>query len=326
MTLRRGFTLIELLVVIAIIAVLVALLLPAVQQARESARRTQCRNNLKQLGLAVHNYESTNGRFPPAGIGYGWCNVSASYPGTPRIHNLNGLTLLLSFLDKEPLANQFNYNIAVQGLNTGCCCSLVGNTAGTLAGNPAVHSTILNQPQSAFLCPSDAGVVDQGVGTCYGTTTGSGGAKTNYDFITARADFSCNNWSVSAANVRRMFGENSSTKASAVTDGLSNTLMIGETTLNVYNGRTASWGYRGWVMTGVDVETTGINRWYYAVGVPVIPERLGSWGQAGSSHVGGAHFTMGDGTVRFLSENMNLTLLTNLAKMADNSVVSLGDD
>ncbi len=324
--LPRGFTLIELLVVIAIIAVLVALLLPAVQQARESARRTQCRNNMKQLGLSILNYESANTRFPPAGIGYGWCNVSASNPGTPRIHNLNGLTLLLSYMDKEALANQFDYNVAMQGLNTGCCCSLVGNTAGALAGNPANHSNILNQQQPQFICPSDAGAPDQGVGTCYGTTTGTGGAKTNYDFITSRGDFSCNNWSVQASDQKRMFGENSGSRPASVVDGLSNTLMVGETTLNVYNGRTSSWGYRGWVMTGVDVETTGINRWYYAVGVPVIPERLGSWGQAGSSHTAGAHFTMGDGSVRFLSENMNLTLLTNLAKMADLSGTTIGDE
>lgn len=322
---RRGFTLIELLVVIAIIAVLVALLLPAVQQARESARRAQCRNNLKQLGLAVANYESANGRYPPAGIGYGWCNITASNPGTPRIHNLNGLTLLLSFMDKDPLATQFDYSVAVQGLTTGCCCSLTGNTSGTLAGNPAVHSTILNQQQSAFLCPSDAGNPDQGAGTCYGTTSGTGGAKTNYDFITSRSDFNCNNWSVTSQSVRRMFGENSSTKAASVTDGLSNTLMLGETTLNVYNGRTASWGYRGWVMTGVDVESTGINKWFFSASVPVIPERLGSWGQAGSAHVGGAHFTLGDGSVRFISENVNLTLLTNLAKMADGNADSLED-
>jgi len=96
--------------------------------------------------------------------------------------------------------------------------------------------------------------------------------------------------------------------------------MIGETTLNVYNGRTASWGYRGWVMTGVDVETNGINDWSYP-GQPSIPTRLGSWGRAGSTHVSGAHFTMGDGSVKFINENTNLTLLTGLAKIADGAGV-----
>lgn len=320
-----GFTLIELLVVIAIIAVLVALLLPAVQQAREAARRSQCRNNLKQLGLAVFNYEETSRVFPPAGIGYGWCNIGASNPATPRIHNLNGLALMLPMIDQQGLYDRFDFSQAVQGLNTGCCCGLTGAVGSTLAGNPAIHSDVLNTALPAFLCPSDPGNPYQGVGTCYGTTTGVGGAKTNYDFVTTRSDFSCNNWTASGGGTnRRMFGENSSCKPALVTDGLSNTLMFGETTLNVYNGRTASWGYRGWVMTGVDVETNGINDWSYP-GQPSIPGRLGSWGRAGSLHTGGAHFTMGDGTVRFVSENINLALLTSLAKIGDNGLVTLDE-
>ncbi len=321
----RGFTLIELLVVIAIIAVLVALLLPAVQQAREAARRSQCRNNLKQLGLAVSNYEANYRVYPPAGIGYGWCNASATYVATPRIHNLNGWTLLLPDLDQQGLFDKFDFSQGVQGLNTGCCCSLVGAVGSTVAGNPAVHSDLLNQQIPAFTCPSDPGSPFQGVGTCYGTTTGTGGAKTNYDFITSRSDFSCNWWSVNNNTNRRMFGENSSCRPSHVTDGLSNSLMIGETTLNVYNGRTSSWGYRGWVMTGVDPETDGINNWFFSSAPSTIPGRLGSWGRAGSTHTGGAHFTMGDGTVRFVSENINLALLTGLAKIADNSTETLND-
>src|ERR1700721_2924771 len=98
---RRAFTLIELLVVIAIIAILIVLLVPAVQKVREAAARTQCMNNLKQLALAVLDYESSYKHLPPAGMGYGWCGVTkGTYPSDPQILNQNGLTLLLPYIDQ----------------------------------------------------------------------------------------------------------------------------------------------------------------------------------------------------------------------------------
>ena len=97
----RGFTLIELLVVIAIIAVLIALLLPAVQQARESARRTQCKNNLKQMGLALMNYESTNGCFPMEKI-----SLKSPFP----VYNVSWTTMVLPYMDQAPAYNALNFN------------------------------------------------------------------------------------------------------------------------------------------------------------------------------------------------------------------------
>src|SRR5688500_4365529 len=105
---RRGFTLIELLVVIAIIAVLIALLLPAVQQAREAARRTQCRNNLKQIGLALHNYHDVHNTFP---MGYcaGMTYVDGASDTSP---GWSWATYILPQLDQGPLYNQFNWSAA----------------------------------------------------------------------------------------------------------------------------------------------------------------------------------------------------------------------
>ena len=321
---RFAFTLIELLVVIAIIAILIALLVPAVQKVREAAARAQCQNNLKQLGIALHSYHDARKVFPPAGKGYGWCIVSApTYVGDSQIYNLNGLVLLLPYLDQGPLAGQFNMNAAMSAQNTGYCCSYVGNTSGTVTGNPATTNAPLMAMQLAVLrCPSDPGAKTQGASTAYGPAGSFDGAKTNYDFISSTNDFNCNYWKVAPAASRNMFGENSDTRIARVTDGTSNTIAMGETTLDVYNGRCASWGYRGWVMTGIDLRA-GINDWSFSAAPSTVVGRLGSWGRAGSLHTGGANFLFADSTVRFIDQNTNLTTLAQLGYMADGNSVNL---
>src|SRR5262249_24470468 len=122
---RSAFTLIELLVVIAIIAVLIGLLLPAVQKVREASARPSCQNKMKQLGVALHNYQTANGFYPPGGRGYGWCQNPAgpTYQSDSKIYNLNGLLLLLPHLEQDNLYRMYDSNAATSNClsgNEGC--------------------------------------------------------------------------------------------------------------------------------------------------------------------------------------------------------------
>jgi prepilin-type N-terminal cleavage/methylation domain-containing protein/prepilin-type processing-associated H-X9-DG protein len=141
---RRGFTLIELLVVIAIIAVLIALLLPAVQSAREAARRAQCVNNLKQIGLGLHNYHSSNGTFPLGGTA-AWTTSYGGYTASWGTWSANAL--LLGYMEQMPLYNSCNFNLTV-------------GWGGGYFSNYTVSFTKLN----LFICPSDGSSPDPPVG------------------------------------------------------------------------------------------------------------------------------------------------------------------
>ena len=326
---RRGFTLIELLVVIAIIAILIGLLLPAVQKVREAAGRIRCQNNLKQIGLAIHNYEAAYRRLPPGGKGYGWCRYPDPH-GDRQIYNLNGLLLLLPFLEQTSLYNRYDPNSCVMNCmegNTGCCPPVA--SVGTLQGEAVAsgNAAVVATPVAVFRCPSDRG--DPGLparNQYYGISTASDlrGAKTNYDF-SAYLNYDCNVWRRMSGATRRMFGENSTTRFADVADGLSNTIMVAETTLDVYNGRCSAWGYRGWVMVGIDVANGGgINRWDFT-GTDPQPGRLGSWGRCGSLHPGGANVLLGDGSTRFLRETADRVVLDRLCAMADGAVTIFPD-
>lgn len=320
---RSAFTLIELLVVIAIIAILIALLVPAVQKVREAAARTQCQNNLKQLGLGVVNFEATNKKYPPAGRSYGWCyDTSASLPTKKdqAVLNQNGWLYVLPYLEQGPLSSQFKLNEAVGSLMTqGCCTYNNGNTSvytPTLAGDPATNGNgaLAGTQLAIFRCPSDNGKATL-TGISYGpSASGTTGIKNSYDFCVSRT-FLCNAWKLNeTVTTRRMFGENSEAKVAHVTDGTSNTIMLGETTLENANGNCNAWAYRGWVSVGID-PSAGINVWGPATAP--IRGKVASWSYPGSLHTGGAHFCFADGSVRFLAQSLDTTTLSRLAVMAD---------
>jgi len=304
---RLGFTLIELLVVIAIIAILIALLLPAVQQAREAARRTQCKNNLKQIGLALHNYESTYNILPHALWGGG--------PGQPLQDN--GFGWLVSILPQIEQANLFQ-RINPQGqpgiFNAAMIAQFYPGAAIIPGGD-----TVL----PAYLCPSSAmPQVVPATWTVPGAPGGAIPARTIEAVGYATTSYKAAGGSNSGDfGMMHKNGEGGGTRFRDVTDGLSNTIMAAESTYcstdtgsaNRLLGTVAPTQFRDWpiwIGTGNQSDEavringrfnspinarTNFNRMFQAINDD----------NAFSYHVGGAQFVLGDGSVRFISENID---------------------
>jgi type II secretory pathway pseudopilin PulG len=289
--------------VIAIIAILIALLLPAVQQAREAARRTLCRNKMKQLGLALHNYHDTHTVFPAAQFANGDCSIAPPKQIPSCTLNLSGLVMLLPFIDQATLYNQLDFNHAFYNRVTGNGAPLCGTAAG-MAANRAVIQRWLNP----FLCPSD------------GHPKTSRLYKTNYDMVVTRGHTRCNEWVKQSRTSRTMFDDGSFCRIRDIKDGTSNTVAMCETIRDCCgNGDNAEWGARGWVKNGLDFGALKINL-YVRSGTNFFP-RLGEWGSPGSWHEGGMHVLMGDGAVRFISESTDFVLQRNLSRIADKNVI-----
>jgi len=334
---RRGVTLVEMLVVIAIIGVLVGLLLPAVQSARESSRRAQCGNNLKQLGIACHTYLAARGMFPPGGRGYGFQQLYPHKQGTPddTILNMNGMLLLLPAIDQQALYNQFNMKAAFGNSNPNSGRPLQSPDA-VASGNAALTVNVI----PSLNCPSDTEnrfMVTNNAGELPTATANSPikPVKTNYDFVSNLQDFrTFNFWrDHQKRHERYMFGENSTTTPGHVRDGLSNTFMMGERTLRSITNRdsSANWAYRGSQQVGLDpvgsycsaaVPVQGLNIWMNGTIVTPKVGIRGCWYRVASLHPRGCNFVFADGAVRFITEDVPVATLESLSRMADGGTVS----
>lgn len=301
----RAFTLIELLVVIAIIGVLVALLLPAVQQAREAARRSQCRNNLKQIGLALHNYHDAFQTFPQAAF---WKDYRTGVTNPTRC--FTWITMLLPYIDQAPLYNTMNFSLPLWGQL---------DSSGAQLGSKKVP---------VLLCPSDPGF--------QGGTNPHQLAWTNYAG-TEGYDW----WFRGNHPISGMFNLNVCVKIADIVDGTSNTISVGECStqgfqpnnnvpghLHMGGGIPRTDGQNNAVFRSALVATDTNNDvagaygllhpdgsaggfWWRAGPYAMQPTYLhcfgmnNNWPGASSRHVGGGHFLMADGAVKFLSDNLN---------------------
>jgi prepilin-type N-terminal cleavage/methylation domain-containing protein len=219
---RRGFTLIELLVVIAIIAVLIALLLPAVQAAREAARRSQCLNNLKQIGIAIANYESSFKLYP---FGKG---MPYSYPGAAAYARWSSHSQLLMFIEQGNLFNSINFNLAPETPGMGS----IAFPGFMTPYNQPENQTSSQTQVATFLCPSDATGPVASVAATTGPATWAGGNNYTANQQSWACDESESEPNTSdssgATSPQGIFYYNSSVKAASVTDGLSNTAYFSE--------------------------------------------------------------------------------------------------
>jgi prepilin-type N-terminal cleavage/methylation domain-containing protein len=303
----RAFTLIELLVVIAIIGILIALLLPAVQKVREAANRTRCANNLKQIGLGVHNYHDTFGSFPPGGVTEGYCC------DTPSL--TNWAIALLPFVEQQNLADRY---------------------APAQFNESPSNEFVRTSPVKLYICPSDlntnaTAVPESGPGSNNvfyfpGTYRAVSGKSIDGSMYWDNADALAmpREWRGAMHSVWMAKGLYPETIA-AVTDGTSNTLMVGEYSTRTHNQRRTFWAYTytSYSQSSATPQArTLIPDWDRCVEIGGPSAENACKRAWGSFHGEIINFVLVDGSVRPVNVNIDLNLFTALATISGGEVVT----
>ncbi|MDX2035029.1 MAG: DUF1559 domain-containing protein [Isosphaeraceae bacterium] len=353
---RRAFTLIELLVVIAIIAVLIALLLPAVQAAREAARRAQCTNQLKQIGLAQHNFLEVRGHFP---VGVLCCIDSPTNPDKHGTYGNNGLGAtwsyyLLPYLEQQGIYDGMSiYNDGHQWgwPGVGRANTLITSTDPT-DRNIAASETVL----TVFRCPSltapdriydvstDAYTVQRRPpGSYVGNSSGSITQDWTREGEQAQIEMFKGTATYNNETADGLFRTQYHRRIAEVSDGLSNTVMVGEVRPDPRPGlpnvpedesnrRSSRSAHKDhWYIGGDDADVLrDLSEYLGSTAIPInFPkQRLGTldWGKYemsySSDHPGGANFLMGDGSVRFIKQTINDRVFRALGTVGGGEVIS----
>lgn len=315
---QRAFTLIELLVVIAIIGVLIALLLPAVQAARSAARRTGCQNNLRQVQLATVNFHEVNKKYPPGknGCDSGSGTVGICNANSPRT-GLSAFVFLLPFIEEQALFDHKQDSPDTMQ---------PWHADGVWVSNP-INLEFIATPVSLFLCPADP--TPPAMTSAELLSDPPNGYHVPSERLMAMASYACN-WGVSRANTTAnktnnsgVFMYNRQFRLKDISDGLSTTFFFGERQAVQsphiqFLGSSNVWsaGTRGLSMCATEVMMNAPYALWFVHSSGYREDR-----GFGSHHVGGSHFTFGDGHVSFLRDTMDLATYQALSTRADGETV-----